>query len=148
MSRFSNSLAQAIDNAGWNASRYCEQGKFNSSRVSRWINGTITPEPESLREIIAPFPAEVAASLLVAYIRDITENTAPGLVQVTTAETASLSEPLATYGKPAGRPDGISDELWSQICRVAELARDVPEIAAIIRELDSLIQRTKPNQTT
>ena len=39
------------------------------------------------------------------------------------------------------RPDGISDALWAQICRVAELARDTPEIAAIFREFDSLIQR-------
>jgi hypothetical protein len=144
MSRFSNALEQALSATGWNASRYAEAGNLHKSRVSRWLSGAIAPEPDSLREIIAPFPDQIKAGLLVAYTRDITERAAPGLVDVS-AISSIVSKPVADYLATPKPPEGLSNELLSQVYRVAELARDVPEIAAIFAEFDRLIQRRAIN---
>jgi hypothetical protein len=89
-------------------------------------------------------PSQIKAGLLVAYTRDITERAAPGLVDVS-AISSIVSKPVADYLATPKPPEGLSNELLSQVYRVAELARDVPEIAAIFAEFDRLIQRRAIN---
>ncbi len=96
---------------------------------------------QALPDLLRHFDPPEQAAMLRAFLHDILPEPLTALVEIKLTESATLAEPIATYPAKPQRPDGISDILWAQVCRCAELARDVPEVAAIFAEFDRLIQR-------
>ena len=141
MSRFSNALQDALKKRGITESALAAASGVPQSKINRWCLGRTAPKGESLAAVLPQFDAAIQAALCVAYVRDVAESVCPGLLTIAAPESARLAKPASEYNATPRPPEGLSSELLGQVYRVAELARDVPEIAAIFAEFDRLIQR-------
>jgi len=141
MSRFSQSLTQCLSQHKWTGAHLASLCSTQASTISRYSSGKVAPRPDALPDLLRHFDPPEQAAMLRAFLHDILPEPLTALVEIKLTESATLAEPIATYPAKPQRPDGISDILWAQVCRCAELARDVPEVAAIFAEFDRLIQR-------
>lgn len=140
MSRFSNVLTDCLKAHTWTESHLATKCGVPQSKINRWACGRTAPKQDSLLVVLPHFDPPEQALLIRAYLHDELPEQFRHLVEITPTNT-NLAEPAGPYAAKPQRPDGISDTLWAQVCRCAELARDVPEVAAIFAEFDRLIQR-------
>lgn len=150
MSRFSQSLSQILTSLRWNQQEFAEKAGTDQSKVSRWLNGTVTPKPDALPAIVKPFDRRDRSALVLAYIRDLLPEELLSLLLIEPLAIdeelvvpQSLEEQSIRYNPPPEPPEGISKQLLARVYRVAEVARDVPEVEAIFTEFDRLIAKAK-----
>ena len=127
MRRFSETFKQALADHGWKTRHYGQQTGIIQSTLSRWLRGTVVPSTNTLPALIAPFRDTTKAALLCAYLQDIADAIKPGLFTIT-----QNNNPPTAEARTDTFPEGISEELRGQLYRIAEKARDTPEIAAIV----------------
>ncbi len=141
MSRFSNTLTDCIALRGWNESQLASLCGIPQSKINRWATGKTAPKADSLLVVLSKFDESQQAKLIRSYLLDELPDAFAHLVNISLADPCIFAEQPTEYLAKPKPPEGLSNELLGQIYRVAELARDVPEIAAIFAEFDRLIQR-------
>lgn len=132
MSLFSNAVSAALDAMGWSQTHLAEITGIPRPRINRYARGASSVESESLRKLVAAFPAPHDGEILAAYLQDAIPPEFEPLV--------SLSAGTRVEERPDDLPRGLDPELRRALISLALLARRHTEISDLLIRFERVVR--------
>jgi transcriptional regulator with XRE-family HTH domain len=135
VSRFSNSLVNALDELGWSQLEFAGRCKINRSAVNKYVRGKLQVGSGTLDTMARELPERQRAEVVAAWLRDALPQTSSGLISISTAERVA-EQPDFSLGE-------LSPQLDQAVRYLLEKARKHTEISDLLIDLEKALRGQK-----
>lgn len=133
MSRFSNSLLNALGELGWSQIEFAQRTDISRSQLNKYVRGRLDVGAGTLETIARELPDRQRADVIASWLRDALPQTATGLISISTAGRVAEEADALPIGE-------LSRELDRAVRYLIEQARKHVEISDLLIDLERALR--------